>query len=74
VKWTVGIQRLIQRRKVHEINTCLAEDQIDVPSGGPLESIIPQGEKTVRGLLDESRELGFTIIEISPGALVISLD
>jgi len=74
VKWTVGTQRLVTRQHVKEINGYLADNAIDVSSGGLLESVIPHGERAVRSFLDESRELGFTIIEISSGALVISLE
>jgi phosphosulfolactate synthase (CoM biosynthesis protein A) len=74
VKWTVGTQRLVTREKVLEINTYLHEHQIEVSSGGLLESVIPHGEKAVRAFIEESAELGFDIIEVSSGALVISLD
>ena len=74
VKWTVGSQRLVRRETVLEINTYLHEHQIEVSSGGLLESVIPQGEKAVRAFLEEAKELGFDIIEVSSGAVVISLE
>jgi phosphosulfolactate synthase (CoM biosynthesis protein A) len=73
VKWTMGTQRLVNRAKVEEINRYLGENEIDVSSGGLLESVIPHGEGAVRAFLEEARELGFTIIEISTGAIALSL-
>jgi phosphosulfolactate synthase (CoM biosynthesis protein A) len=74
VKWTVGTQRLVSREKVRAVNSYLAGHGIGVSSGGLLESVLPHGEKAVRAFLDESRELGFTIIEISTGNIVLSLE
>jgi phosphosulfolactate synthase (CoM biosynthesis protein A) len=74
VKWTVGTQRLVTREKVRAVNTYLADHHIGVSSGGLLESVLPHGEKAVRAFLDESLELGFTIIEISTGNIVLPLE
>lgn len=74
VKWTVGSQRLVRREKVLEVNTYLHEHQIEVSSGGLLEAVIPHGEKAVRAFLDEAAQLGFDIIAVSSGSVVISLE
>lgn len=73
IKWTVGAQRLIPREKVREINAAMAQMNIGVSSGGLLESTIPHGEKAVRAFLEEAREVGFTVIEISVASLAISV-
>jgi phosphosulfolactate synthase (CoM biosynthesis protein A) len=72
VKWTVGTQRLLSRRMVAEINQYLHSQAIEVSSGGLLETVLPLGAKAVPRYLDESKELGFDIIEIS-SALVGNL-
>lgn len=74
MKWTVGTQRLAPADKVREVNAYLAEQQVDASTGGLIESVIPRGEHAVREFLDEARELGFTIVEISTGAVALSLD
>jgi len=73
MKWTVGTQRLVRRGQVSEINRFLADHQIEVSSGGLLESVIPHGSRAIQAFLEESRELGFTIIEISTGTVALSL-
>ncbi|MGW5147491.1 phosphosulfolactate synthase [Rhodococcus koreensis] len=73
VKWTCGTQRLLTRSKVIEINSYLHSQDIEVSSGGILESVMPHGPKAVLQFLDESKELGFDIIEISSALVGISL-
>jgi len=74
VKWTVGTQRLLPRRQVAEINTYLHEQQIEMSSGGLLETVMPLGAKAVRRYLEESKELGFGIIEISSAMVAIAVE
>lgn len=73
VKWAVGTQRLLPRSQVKEINDYLHENQLEVSSGGVLESVMPLGDKAVMQFLEESKELGFDIIEISSAMVAISL-
>lgn len=42
-------------------------------SGGLIETVLPLGEKAVRKYLEESKELGFYIIELSSALISISL-
>ncbi|MEU3982848.1 phosphosulfolactate synthase [Streptomyces sp. NPDC026672] len=74
VKWAVGTQRLVTRRQVKEINSFLHAKGIEVSSGGLLEVLIPRGEKAVRGFIGEAKELGFDIIEVSTGLVVLDLE
>lgn len=74
VKWTVGSQRLVPRAQVKEINDYLHSQQIEVSSGGLLESVLPLGEKPVMQYLEQSKELGFDIIEVSTMFVALALD
>jgi phosphosulfolactate synthase (CoM biosynthesis protein A) len=74
VKWAVGTQRLVTRANVLAVNTLLAEHQIAVSTGGLLESVLPHGERAVHAFLDEAAELGFTIVEISTGNVVLPVE
>ncbi|MCC6917656.1 MAG: phosphosulfolactate synthase [Alphaproteobacteria bacterium] len=74
VKWTCGTQRLLPRSTVREINDYLHSKQIEVSSGGLIETVMPLGEKAVRRYLEQSKELGFDIIEISSAFVGISLE
>jgi len=71
-KYTCGAQRLFPREFVARKNALYASHQIDVSSGGLLERVVQQGERAVHAFLEESRELGFTIIEISTGLTILS--
>jgi phosphosulfolactate synthase (CoM biosynthesis protein A) len=73
VKWTCGTQRLIPRGTVREINEYLHSKQVEVSSGGLLETVLPHGQRAVRRFLEQSRELAFDIIEISSASVGISL-
>lgn len=74
IKWAVGTQRLMTRGQVREINDYVHSQNVEVSSGGLLESVLPLGHKAVRQYLEESRELGFDIIEISAATVAMSLN
>lgn len=74
VKWTVGTQRLLPRWQVSEINAYLHQQQIEVSSGGMIEAVLPLGAKAVRRYIEQSKELGFDIIEISSAMVAISVE
>jgi len=48
--------------------------QIDVSTGGSLESAVPQGPPIVVKFVEEAKDLGFTYIEVSSGNLILSLE
>lgn len=74
VKWTVGSQRLVTRAQVKEVNDFLHANQIEVSSGGLLEAVLPLGERAVIEYLEQSKALGFDIIEISTSFVALSLE
>ncbi len=71
-KYTCGTQRLFPREFVTAKNELYRAHQIDVCSGGLLERVVQHGEKAVHAFFEESRELGFTIIEVSTGLTILS--
>jgi phosphosulfolactate synthase (CoM biosynthesis protein A) len=71
-KYTCGTQRLFTRGFVKAKNEIYAAHGIDVSSGGMLERVVQYGEAAVHAFLEESRELGFTVIEISTGLTILS--
>lgn len=73
VKWTCGTQRLMSRAAVKEINDYLHENRIEVSTGGLIETVLPLGEKAVHRYLEQSKELGFDIVELSSALVSISL-
>lgn len=74
IKWAIGTQRLVTRGKVREINDFAHANGLEVSSGGLLESVLGFGHKAVRQYLEESKELGFDIIEISCATVAMSLE
>ncbi|MEZ5707953.1 MAG: phosphosulfolactate synthase [Blastomonas sp.] len=73
VKWTCGTQRLIPRDKVREINSYLHDNNIEVSTGGLIETVLPLGAAAVHRYLEQSRELGFDIVELSSALVSVSL-
>jgi phosphosulfolactate synthase (CoM biosynthesis protein A) len=71
-KYTCGTQRLFSREFVKSKNELYRAHTIDVSSGGMLERVVQYGERAVHAFLEESRELGFTIIEVSTGLTILS--
>ncbi len=74
VKWTCGTQRLVSRDKVKEINDYLHANGIEVSTGGLIETVLPLGEAAVHGYLEQSKELGFDIVELSSAMIAVSLE
>lgn len=74
VKWCCGTQRLLPRRQVREINDYLHSQDIEVSSGGLIETVMPMGTKAIYQYLEESKALGFDIIEISNATVGISVE
>src|SRR5713101_531886 len=73
-KFAGGSMRLLSREKVKQIlKTCHAH-QVYVSTGGFVERVIVQGKKAVDHYLQECKELGFDLIEISSGLAPIPLD
>jgi phosphosulfolactate synthase (CoM biosynthesis protein A) len=73
VKWTCGTQRLLSRDTVKEINAYLHANAIEVSTGGLIETVLPLGEVAVHRYLEQSKELGFDIVELSSALVSISV-
>jgi len=73
VKWTCGTQRLLPRGQVRQINDYLHSHELEVSTGGLIETVMPYGATAIRQYLEQSKELGFDIIEISSARVAISL-
>ena len=71
-KYTCGTQRLFSAEFIEAKNALYRSHDIEVSSGGMLERVVQYGERAVHGFLEESRELGFTIIEVSTGLTILS--
>ena len=74
LKFTAGGQRLMSREYVRKKIELCKKYNIQVSSGGFLERVILQGPEAVVKFMEESKELGFTHIEVSSGILIISLE
>lgn len=73
VKWTCGTQRLMSREAVAEINGYLHQNAIEVSTGGLIETVLPLGPSAVHRYLEQSKELGFDIVELSSALVSVSL-
>src|SRR5262245_1907683 len=74
LKFAGGSFSLMPRQVVQEIiDLCHAHD-VQVSTGGFIEHVLTQGPEAVHRYIDECRELGFDIIEVSSGFLSISTD
>jgi phosphosulfolactate synthase (CoM biosynthesis protein A) len=71
-KYTCGTQRLFPPEFIKAKNEIYRDHGIEVSSGGMLERVVQYGEAAVNAFFEESRELGFTIIEISTGLTILS--
>jgi len=74
LKFAGGSFSLMPRAVVKElIEICHAHDVL-VSTGGFIESVLPQGPEAVRHYLDECKDLGFDIVEISAGFISVPAD
>jgi len=71
-KYTCGTQRLFSAEFIKAKNALYRSHDIQVSSGGMLERVVQYGERAVHSFLEESRELGFTTIEVSTGLTILS--
>src|SRR5919109_3235061 len=74
LKFAGGSFALMPRRVVRElIDLCHAHDVL-VSTGGFIEYVLTQGPEAVHRYIDECKELGFDIVEVSAGFLSIPTD
>ncbi len=74
IKWPSASQRLVRREVLRTQHAFLRAHRIEVSTGGMIERVLPHGETAVRAYLEECRELGFTIVEVSSGNITLPLD
>src|SRR5262249_32377974 len=74
LKFAGGSFSLMPRRALRElIDLCHAHDVL-VSTGGFIEHVLGQGPESVRRYLGECRELGFDVVEISSGFIIVPTD
>jgi phosphosulfolactate synthase (CoM biosynthesis protein A) len=74
LKYAGGSFALMPREAVRALNTLCHEREVEVSTGGFLESVLAQRGDAVARYLDECRELGFDIVEISSGFVTLPVD
>jgi len=71
LKYAGGSFALMPREAVRALNELCHEHQVEVSTGGFLEYVLTQGPHAVARYLEECRELGFDIVEISSGFVTL---
>lgn len=72
-KFAGGSMRLLSKEKVKKIIQLCHDYNVYVSTGGFIERVILQGDKAVNQYIEECKELGFDVIEVSSGFVPISL-
>jgi phosphosulfolactate synthase (CoM biosynthesis protein A) len=73
-KFAGGSMRLLSRARVRQIIGACHDHQVYVSTGGFVERVIVQGSEAVDGYLEECKDLGFDIVEVSSGLAPIPLE
>jgi len=74
LKYAGGSFALMPRRVVRELNELCHRYDVEVSTGGFLEYVLAQRGDAVDRYLEECRELGFDIVEISSGFVMLPSD
>ena len=74
LKYAGGSFALMPRESVRALNELCHEHGVEVSTGGFLEYVLAQRGDAVERYLDECRELGFDIVEISSGFVTLPVD
>ncbi|HJT89876.1 MAG TPA: phosphosulfolactate synthase [Bryobacteraceae bacterium] len=74
LKFAGGSFSLMPRPVVKELIEICHRHDVLVSTGGFLEHVLEQGPEAVRGYIEECRDLGFDIIEISCGFITIPME
>jgi phosphosulfolactate synthase (CoM biosynthesis protein A) len=74
LKYAGGSFALMPREAVRALNDVCHEHEVEVSTGGFLEYVLTQRGDAVRQYLEECRELGFDIVEISSGFVTLPVD
>lgn len=70
-KFAGGSFMLMDRRVVRELIDLCHEHDVLVSTGGFIEAVLPYGPDAVNRYIDEAKRLGFDIIEVSNGMVVL---
>lgn len=73
-KFAGGSMRLLAREEVKRIIRSCHDHGVYVSTGGFVERVIVQGFKAVDRYIDECKDLGFDVIEVSSGLAPIALE
>ncbi|MBO0686002.1 MAG: phosphosulfolactate synthase [Candidatus Dormibacteraeota bacterium] len=71
LKFAGGSFSLMPRRALRDLIELCHANQVRVSTGGWIEHVLAQGEEAVDRYLDECKELGFDIVEISSGFITL---
>jgi phosphosulfolactate synthase (CoM biosynthesis protein A) len=74
LKYAGGSFTLMPRDAVRALNELCHEHEVEVSTGGFLEYVLAQRSDYVARYLEECRELGFDIVEISTGFVTLPID
>jgi phosphosulfolactate synthase (CoM biosynthesis protein A) len=74
LKYAGGSFALMPRDAVRALNELCHEHEVEVSTGGFLEYVLTQRGDAVARYLEECRELGFDIVEISSGFVTLPVD
>jgi phosphosulfolactate synthase (CoM biosynthesis protein A) len=74
LKYAGGSFALMRRDVVRALNELCHEHEVEVSTGGFLEYVLAQRGDAVARYLEECRELGFDIVEISSGFVTLPVD
>ena len=74
LKFAAGSFSLMPREAVRELTGLCHEHNVLVSTGGFIEYVLTQGPEAVNKYIEECKELGFDIIEISSGFITIPTD
>jgi phosphosulfolactate synthase (CoM biosynthesis protein A) len=74
LKYAGGSFSLMPRAAVRALNDLCHEHEVEVSTGGFLEYVLTQRGDAVARYLEECRELGFDIVEISSGFVTLPVD
>ncbi|MGH3001549.1 MAG: phosphosulfolactate synthase [Gaiellaceae bacterium] len=74
LKYAGGSFALMPRESVRALNELCHEHDVEVSTGGFLEYVLAQRGDAVERYLEECRELGFDLVEISSGFVTLPVD
>ncbi|HEX6762766.1 MAG TPA: phosphosulfolactate synthase [Gaiellaceae bacterium] len=74
LKYAGGSFALMPRGSVRALNEVCHEHDVEVSTGGFLEHVLTRGGDAVDRYLEECRELGFDLVEISSGFVTLPVD